>query len=304
MTESFDPDDFILPSFEEDESLYEGDKEIVKPDPNKPGKRLMRFHEEVDYRMYRGDLPNGYEHKDMETLIGLIQLVWLERGTRATLDDILLLTNWSRTKCINGMSSKALYWRLRKRGIDWPKKWTPETNRFGELTPQQLMTIQILTDPTRTEPFRKRLTIAGINYNVYRNWMRQPKFADAMRVVSEQMIQDNVSTVHNTLVKKAEAGDMKAVDLFYQVSGRHDPMRQQTQDLTKIVGLLLEVLTRHVTDTTVLTKINNDFTKVLSGDNVSPVGELEAHVPDEIVDAEVVTDSPVDKNPPEGFFDL
>lgn len=273
--------------------------------PDKPPDRAVRFlsfDEQVKYELWKGDLPEGYTAGDMEMLLGWIHLYWLDSGKRPTLSQLVILSGWSESKLIRGLKSKATYYRLRKRGIDWPEKWSPEASRLAELTPQQVMAIQILTDPTRPEPFKKRLSIAGINYNIFRNWMRNPKFSEAYKAIGESMVTDNIATVHTALVQKAERGDTNAMKLFYEVSGRHDPMRQQTQDLSKLVGILLEIITRHITDVGVLHKINNDFTKALSGDNVSPVGELEAHRPADIEDAEIIEDEPPAVKP--GFFEL
>lgn len=274
----------------------ENDKPL--PEIRKPAASLS-IEEQVTYEYFGGGpLVDGYTRDEFELLIAWIHLFWLDAGRRPTVDELVTITGWSRTKVSRGCSDHTLYIRLRKRGIDWPKKWSPEASTTADLTPQQLLAIQILTDPTRNEPIKKRLQIIGINYNIYRNWMRNPKFSNAMKTISESMITDNINTVHNALVQKAERGDTNAMKLFYEVSGRHDPMRQQTQDLTSLVKILLEIITRHVTDIGTLTRINNDFTKALSGDTVSPVGELEAHVPDGIVDAEVVEEVP------EGFFEL
>lgn len=277
----------------------EADKTIAVPDR---AAKWFSFDEQIKYETYKTELPDGYDRKDYELLLGTVNLWWITENKRPSVSNIVTLLGWSESKVVKGLRAKSTYYRLRKRGIAWPENWSPVTTQLAELTPQQVMTIQILTDPTRPEPFKKRLAVAGINYNVFRNWMRNPNFAEAYKTIGETMVTDNINTVHNALVQKAERGDTNAMKLFYEVSGRHDPMRQQTQDLTSLVGILLEIITRHITDVGTLTKINNDFSKALSGDNISPVGELEAHKPDDIVDAEVIEDEPPAVTP--GFFEL
>lgn len=290
-------------SVDNDSIDYEkSDARVLEKAPDR-AVRFLSFDEEIKYETWKGDLPEGYTAQDMEMLLGYIHLWWLTENKRPTLSQLITLSGWSESKLTRGLRSRAAYYRLRKRGIDWPEKWSPEASRLAELTPQQVMTLQILTDPTRNEPMRKRLAIAGINYNIFRNWMRNPKFSEAYKAIGESMVTDNIATVHTALVQKAERGDSNAMKLFYEVSGRHDPMRQQTQDLTKLVGVLLEIITRHITDVGILHKINNDFTRALSGDNVSPVEELPAYRPEDIEDAEIVNDD----EPPavaEGFFEL
>lgn len=283
----------------DDVDFEEVDKQIEKPDR---AARWLSFEELVKYETYKTEVPDGFDRKDYELLLGTIQLWWITENKRPSVSNIVTLLGWPESKVVKGLRAKSTYYRLRKRGIAWPENWSPAANQVAELTPQQVMAIQILTDPTRPEKFSKRLGIAGINYNVFRNWMRNPKFAEAYKAIGESMITDNINTVHNALVQKAEQGDATAMKLFYEVSGRHDPMRQQTQDLTSLVGLLLEVITRHITDVGILTKINNDFSKALSGDSISPVGELTAYKPTDIEDAVIVEDEPPAVKP--GFFEL
>jgi len=99
------------------------------------------------------------------------------------------------------------------------------------------------------------------------------------------------------MVSKAEAGDVAAMKLYYEVSGRHDPNRQQMLDFTRALGLILESLQRHIPDPMVFAKISLDIDKIINGKQLSDVAELPANIDPEIIDAEEVTVE-------EGFFDL
>lgn len=216
---------------------------------------------------------------------------------------------------------------LAKRGIFWPKNYDGTNARaLSVLSPQQQHAVLIVTDPTRNESLRKRLELVGIQYNTWRNWMKQPAFANAVTVLSEDVLTDNVAAVHTSMTAKAMNGDVTAARLVYELSGRHDPGKQQMVDLARIIGLVLESLTRHVTDTAILDKLGRDFDRILAGD----VPAIESAKPDftfveQIVDAVVEEDSPEeaiingalndldvlreevkrdDSNVPKGFFDV
>lgn len=212
---------------------------------------------------------------------------------------------------------------LANRGIFWPKNYDgTNAKALSVLSPQQQHAVLIVTDPTRSESLRKRLELVGIQYNTWRNWMKQPAFANAVTVLSEDVLTDNIANVHTSMTAKAMAGDVTAARLVYELSGRHDPGKQQMVDLARIIGLVLESLTRHVTDTAILDKLGRDFDRILAGD----VPQIEATKPDfsfveEIVDAVEVpdsTDSPTPEpeflepvevkrdadNVPKGFFDV
>lgn len=192
--------------------------------------------------------------------------------------------------------------RLRLRGMFWPAKWKKDkVDYFLPLTPQQVQAIQIVTDPTQQGSLKSKLEKIGVNYQVYRNWLKQPNFGEAIRGVSEDMIQDNIATVHTSVVQEASKGNMQAAKLFYEVTGRHDPMRQQSLDLNKTIGLLLEVITRYVTDVPTLKKITDDFGTVIGGGNIS-TGEITMapHDPN-IVDAEVIDETVSNETGPVGM---
>jgi hypothetical protein len=183
----------------------------------------------------------------------------------------------SRNEIEDFLKSEEFRERLAKRGIFWPKKYNGTNHTaLSVLSPQQQHCVLVVTDPTRSDSLRKRLELVGITYQTYRNWMKQPKFANAITTLAEDVLTDNISSVHTSMTAKAMAGDVTAARLVYELSGRHDPGKQQMVDLARIIGLVLESLTRHVTDTVVLNKLSADFDVILSGDTP----QIEAVKPD------------------------
>lgn len=238
-------------------------------------------------------------YKDLHMLLSIIEGKYMLAGKAPTLDEVLIQCQdkipLGRIQKI--LDSQALRERLILRGIMWTGV-RGESARFqNTLTPQQIMAVQIVTDPTARGNLRDRLQAVGLTYGVYRNWLKTSEpFKEALSKVSEEMVKDNIATVHTSLVKKAETGDTGAMKLFYEVSGRHDPMRQQSLDMERVVGLLLEVITRYVTDIGTLTLINQDFGAILSGGTPAITSPDDLEPP---VDAEIVAE-PEAGNPPVG----
>jgi hypothetical protein len=245
-----------------------------------------------------------------------------EKGKLPVPDDygFLVAFGLSRTEIEPLLKSKEFREALAKRGIFWPKNYDG-TNAvaLSVLSPQQQHCVLIVTDPTRSDSLRKRLELVGITYQTYRNWMKQPKFANAINTLSEDVLTDNLASVHMGMTAKAMAGDVTAARLVYELSGRHDPSKQQMVDLARIIGLVLESLTRHVTDSVVLNKLSQDLDVILSGD----VPQIEATKPDfsfadpaniqdavevEQTVAEVLEDATAterdSENVPKGFFNI
>lgn len=196
------------------------------------------------------------------------------------------------------LNSDDVYTGLSRRGIAWPRPYDPErTDALTVLSPQQQHAVLIVTDPTRSDSLRKRLELVGISYQTYRNWMKQPAFGNAIRALSEDVLQDNLASVHTSMTSKAMAGDVTAARLVYELSGRHDPAKQQMLDFSRIIGLVLESLTRHVTDPIILERLGTDLDVILAGDTP----QIEGPQPDfsfaaQIIDAVEVPDD-AEQNP-------
>jgi hypothetical protein len=199
------------------------------------------------------------------------------------------------TKLLN---SEEIYIGLSRRGIAWPRPYDPDrTDTLIALSPQQQHCVLIVTDPTRSDNLRKRLELVGISYQTYRNWMKQPAFGNAIRALSEDVLQDNLASVHTSMTAKAMAGDVTAARLVYELSGRHDPSKQQMLDLSRIIGLVLESLTRHVTDPIVLQRLGNDLDIIIAGDTPQIEGpQADFSFVSQIVDAVEVPDD-AEQNP-------
>lgn len=172
-----------------------------------------------------------------------------------------------------------------------------------KMTPEQVWAAAILTDPTNKKPLSAKLKQAGITMATYRAWLKQPHFKEYVETISEQMLGEHIQDVHTMVVNKATSGDLTAAKMYYELNGRLDPNKQQMTDLNGVIGLLLEVITRYVTDVGVLTKINKDIDVLLSGGTPRAMEEFDiariAAGAEEIEDAVVVEDAPVG-----AFFDF
>jgi hypothetical protein len=165
----------------------------------------------------------------------------------------------------------------------------------AQLTPAQVFAVGIITDPTNRKDLRTKLKQAGITYATYRAWLKQPHFAQYITQISEQMLNEHVQDVHTKVVEKAAGGDIQAMRLYYELTGRHDPQKQQMVDLNGVIGLLLEVITRYVTDTTALSKITQDIDLILSGGTPRALEQFDMS---RIIDGEVVELEPAPVSEP------
>ena len=170
------------------------------------------------------------------------------------------------------------------------------------LTPEQYFAVSIITNASDRRPLSAKLKSAGVTYAQYRGWLKQPIFREYISSVSEDMLGEHVQDVHTRVVERASSGDIQAIKLYYELTGRHDPNRQQMLDLQNVVRLLLEIITRYVTDTRTLTLINTDIEAVLSGRPVSAIDQFDIGrianntIKSELIPATTIASSTVDED--------
>jgi hypothetical protein len=204
----------------------------------------------------------------------------MNNGSLAPIPEIAESVGLGAARVSKIMNTTEFHLEMDRRGC----RWTDNKRLLYALTPQQQMAVNILTNPTDRRTLEKKLSGIGISYSTYTAWMRQPGFARAVETISEQMLHDNIGNIHTRLVNKADAGDMQAIKLYYGLTGRYSEGQQQMLDFTRAVGLILEVLTRHVHDRDTLQRISGDIDKIMSGG----VPRLDGDVPNNYVPSTVI----------------
>lgn len=140
---------------------------------------------------------------------------------------------------------------LAYRGIEWAGS--------SGLTLEQRNVLVALSDPTDRAGLGAKLRRLKVPYSTYQAWMRQPHFAEARRQQAEHNMGDAVPMLLDGVVSKAEAGDLSAIKLGLEISGRYNPQQQQVQDAKAIVQALAESVVRHVKDPEVRSAILADM---------------------------------------------
>lgn len=160
-----------------------------------------------------------------------------------------------------------------------------------QLSPEQIFAVGVITNPTNRKPLNEKLKQCGIPYSMYRAWLKQPHFMAYITKISEDMLGEHVADVHTKVVERAASGDIQAIKLYYELTGRHDPQRQQMVDINNIIGLLLEVITRYVPDAIALSKITKDIDVILGGGVPKALETFDvSRIAQDIVEAVVVPD--------------
>lgn len=226
--------------------------------------------------------PSRVSARSYDRVTAAAEMHFLKLGRLPSVHELRVKTTLSERTIVKVLSSPEFKERMLKRGIPW----TNNLRVQDQLTPEQAAVISVLTDPTLKMDLRAKLKRAGITYSVYRNWLRNPNFSNVIRGIAENNLDAHLPDFHTKVIERGLSGDLNAIKFAYELTGRHDPAKQQMVDFTRMVGLLLEVITRNVTDPAVLRKINDEMDQVLSGKAIDTLEALPANY--DVVQSEIV----------------
>lgn len=170
--------------------------------------------------------------------------------------------------------------RLQKRftllGID--EKVTP-VGKTGKndsrLSDKQLAVAMTLLNPMDQRSLGAKLKSLGVLPATYHGWTKSKNFSEFMASQAEEMFGSGMPIAHASLLKKVIEGDVRAIKLYYEMSGRYSRQNDQSnQNFTLLVHKLIEILQRHISDPIVLQELAEEI-KGITNPTPAPVrGEL------------------------------
>jgi len=135
-----------------------------------------------------------------------------------------------------------------------------ETKGYGitkkdYLTPEQLAVANSILNLADKRSITKKLQDFQVSPAKYANWKKNPIFNGYLRERSEALLGESVGDVHLALIDSASNGDIQAIKLFYEITGRHTPNSQQNVNLQVMLTTVIEAIAKHVKDPETLQKI-------------------------------------------------
>jgi hypothetical protein len=210
------------------------------------------------------EIPKGINNVSFWQIVGAVSIAYEDEPFKQpTVETLMQISGLQKLTVVKTLSTDAFIEALRRRGVPW--KLT------DGLSAQQMYCLQILTDPTGGRDFTRKLKQAGISHAIYRAWLKQPLFARALNQMSENTIKESQSQVLTQLTRRATEGDIRAIELFNQMTGRWNPAQMEQMNVELVVGKIVEIITKHVTDPVILQKIATEFSLNRIGDtNANP----------------------------------
>jgi len=140
------------------------------------------------------------------------------------------------------------------------------------LSPEQLAVANSILNLADKRSLTKKLQDFQVSPAKYANWKKNPSFNAYLRERSEQLLGDSIADVHLALIDSATSGDVQAIKLLYEVTGRHTQNSKQEINVQQMLVGVIEAIQVHVRDPDILRAIANDIQ-----DNTGTVikGEIE-----------------------------
>ena len=212
--------------------------------------------------------------------LNLLEQYWLLHGQIPTTEQIteMGLTADYYHGC---MTNKVFRKNLAERGLGIEDPEDPKLVSW-QLTDRQLIAANQMTDLLDNRARKRKLSELGIQTQEWANWMVDPTFLEYLRARSEKMISSHMHEAHLALLDRVRAGDLAAVKLYYELTGRYNPAaaRSMSVDPMQLINSVLEVIQKHVAGKQILERIGMELTtadSVLDGEHSDVVeGELVA----------------------------
>lgn len=210
--------------------------------------------------------PKGVGNDTFRDVVNGAYNAYCDTGVAPSVDEVVKWSGRSKYIVSKVMGTDAFKIAMRERGVAF-------VDKFG-LSAEQSYLISLLTNPTDKRTLSAKLKAAGVPYNRYRAWLKDPFFKNYLNSLSERMLSDHQGDVLTQLTAKATSGDMRAIQFFLEVTGRHDPRRMAEVNVQSVLMQIVEVITKHVRNPETLRAIATEMQmRGLTG-GAAPVGSV------------------------------
>jgi len=123
------------------------------------------------------------------------------------------------------------------------------------LHPLQQAALIAITDFTSTKTLRAKLESVGATPAQHQAWLKNPLYAEAYKLRTEEQFRDAVPTAMNALLSNVEKGDQRAIEKVLEITGRYNPNQRELENARVVIVTLVEALQKHVKDPAVMQAI-------------------------------------------------
>jgi len=185
--------------------------------------------------------PDGYTDTAFRGTLAAFDTAYRRNGMIPSVDDIHQLWPKLPKKTISGIMGTLEFKRaLTHRGIQWDPK--------DGLTMEQHTVLLKLSDPFDRRGLASKLKDLGVPMPRFQAWLKQPLFSGMYNKSTKANYEEALPAIRQRLIGNAEAGDQRAIELVFAMTGEWNPNQQHLEDARTIVLKVVEAIIRHVKD--------------------------------------------------------
>lgn len=130
------------------------------------------------------------------------------------------------------------------------------------LSPEQLTAINLVLNFSDTRSEKKKLADSGIDVAKWNGWRQNPAFKEYLLARTEAILGDAIPDVHMALVDRARNGDLGAIKMVYEMTGRYKA-DQAGLDPRRLLEQVFEIISLNISDPIALKSISDGFARLV-----------------------------------------
>jgi hypothetical protein len=185
--------------------------------------------------------PDGYTDTAFRGTLAAFHTAYMRNGKRPSVDEVHELWPKLSKKTISGIVGTLEFGEaLAHRGIHWDAK--------DGLSMEQQTVLLKLSDPFDRRGLASKLKDLGVPMPRFQAWLKQPLFSELYNQHTRNNYEEALPAIRQRLIGNAEAGDQRAIELVFAMTGEWNPNQQHLEDARTIVLKVVEAIIRHVKD--------------------------------------------------------
>ena len=185
--------------------------------------------------------PEGFTDTAFRGTLAAFHTAYLRNGHIPSVDDIHKLWPKLSKKIISGILGTLEFREvLHHRGIQWDAK--------DGLSMEQQTVLLKLADPFDRRGLASKLKDLGVPMPRFQAWLKQPLYKELYNQHTKANYEEALPAIRQRLIGNAEAGDQRAIELVFAMTGEWNPQQQHLEDARTIVLKVVEAIIKHVKD--------------------------------------------------------
>lgn len=130
------------------------------------------------------------------------------------------------------------------------------------LTPTQILAANMVLNVFDNTSIRQNLELLGVTTAQFSAWQRDPVFQAYLKKRGELLYENSEFLAYKSLIQAVQRGDMKAIQLFFEMKGIYNPKLEITFNVNQVLTKVVEVISRHVDSPEIIEIIAKEIEEV------------------------------------------